>query len=57
MATLESISEKLDTLATAIAAIPTTGVPAMVDLSPVLNAVADLKTEVQKNVEGAPPAP
>jgi hypothetical protein len=60
MATLESLDEKLSALATAVAAIPTIPVtppPPAIDFTPVLNAIADLKAEVQKNVEGSAPVP
>lgn len=57
MSTLEEIGVKLDTIVTKLEAlvIPT---PAATDLTPVLTAIADLKTEVVTKVEGTPaPAP
>ena len=57
MATLESIAESLATIATAVAAIPTTPVAPTVDLTPVLDAIAALSAEIKTNVEGAAPTP
>lgn len=52
MATLASIEVQIAALATAVAAI-TPSTPA--DNIAILAAIADLKTEVVNNVEGAPP--
>jgi len=49
MATLESIELKIDALTTAVSALTPD------DNTAVLAAVADLKTEVQTNVEGDAP--
>ncbi len=51
MATLASLDAKLDVVLTAIANISTG------DNSAVLAAIADLKTDVDTNVEGVAPAP
>jgi len=54
MSTLEEIGTKLDTVITLLQTPPAAPI---VDLTPVLTAIADLSTEIKNNVEGTAPAP